>query len=589
LLERRILHDLVVEFPAPGALGTAAFHGWQWYRLPARVSAGLPAAPDLAGKPAIQAELFAQATALTHSPATALPGVAELGRLYHANAYRREAEACWRVLRREQPREARWCYYLADLRRTAGDSAEFSALLTQAVALAPDYGPAWLQLAGLEFKAGSLALAERHYERRLALVPGDPHARLGLAHVAQQNGRADEARRLLGQLVAAVPNFSTGHNLYAELLAAAGDVEGARRHRWLGREAGRFREADDPWLDELQAWCHDFNRLCLLATIAFQTDRSDRAKSLLERAIRLAPDQPLGYELLGGVYRKTGDAARAREALEAGLRAARSVRPSPAHDVALCEAYGELKQPAEALRIAELGLAQAGEPPELHDARGVALAELNRHEDAITAFRAVLAHLPDDVNSNHNLGLSLLALGRPEEASAAFKRALVQQPTSLKSLAVLGRAELQAGRLDAAGEYLQPLYESHSEVPEVRRLFAQWRLASGALAERKNDGAGAEAHYRAGVALAPDHAELHVSLGVLLLTQGRVEAARPALEAYARLQPANPQSALFLGQVYLQLGRRDEARRILSAGEQLALRAGQATTAAHFREMLRSL
>jgi cytochrome c-type biogenesis protein CcmH/NrfG len=56
-----------------------------------------------------------------------------------------------------------------------------------------------------------------------------------------------------------------------------------------------------------------------------------------------------------------------------------------------------------------------------------------------------------------------------------------------------------------------------------------------------------------------------------------------------KFQPNDPQSSLFLGQVYAQLGRAEEARRILTEGEQLATRAGQTTTAAHFREMLQGL
>lgn len=576
---------------ACAALASVAFFAWWYVRTtaPERVLATLPALPDLTGKPAIQAELFAKATALARSPGRALEGVAELGRLHHANGYLREAEKCWRILRAEQPREPRWSYYLADLRRTSGDQAEFAALLAETVALAPDYSPAWLQLAGLEFKTGRTDLAATHYARRLTLVPGDPYARLGLARVAQQNSRTDEARRLVAELVRDVPQFSTGHNLLAEMLAAAGDAEGARRHRWLGRETGRFRETEDPWLEALQAWCHDYGRLCLLATIAQQTERGDRGKNLLERAIRLAPDHPPAYELLGGVHRKLGDAAKARDTFEEGLRVAKAASPSPAHYIALSETYGELKQPAEALRVAQLGLAQAGDEVELHDAHGVALAELNRHEEAVAAFRAALARNANDSNSNYNLGLSLLALGRTDEAHAAIKRSLILQPTFLKALSLLGRWELQAGRLAAAGEYLRPLYESHPEIPEVRQMLAQWHLRSGALAEKKNDPPTAEKHYRAGLAADPAQAELHASLGVLCLVQDRVEEARPALEAYHRLQPADPQSSLFLGQAYLRLGRVDEARRILAEGEQLARRAGNATTAAHFREILRSL
>ena len=63
-------------------------------------------------------------------------------------------------------------------------------------------------------------------------------------------------------------------------------------------------------------------------------------------------------------------------------------------------------------------------------------------------------------------------------------------------------------------------------------------------------------------------------------------------EAYAplvRLQPANPKSSLFLGQVYAQIGRVDEAIRLLMEGEQVAQRAGNATTAQYCREIRESL
>ena len=571
------------------ALGTGAFLAWPWYRLPARVEAGLPALPDLTGKPAIQSELLTKAAALTRSRATALDGVAELGRLYHANGYRREAEACWRLLRAEQPRDAHWSYYLADLRRTASDYTELSALLGQTVELAPNYSPAWLWLAGLEFKSGHLDAAERGYQRRLALVPGDPYATLGLARVAQQNGRSDEARRLVEQLVHDAPQFSTGHNLYAEMLAAAGDADGARKQRWFGRETGRFRDADDPWLDALHAWCYDFGRLCVLATIEQQTERGDKGLGLIERAIQLAPDNPAGYELLGGIYRKQGDAAKARDAFEKGLQMAKSARPSPRFYVNLSETYRMLKQPAEALRVVQLGLAQSGDQLELYDALGVALADLGRQEEAVAAFREVLARNPNDSNSNYNLGMSLLVLGRQDEAKAALKRSLILQPSFLKALSLLGRWELETGRYEAAGEYLQPLYESHPEIPEVRQMMAQWRLRSGAIAEQKNDPTSAEKHYREGIAITPDRSDLQARLGVLYLVQGRIEEARTPLEAYHKLQPDDPQSSLFLGQIYLRLGRMDEAKRILTEGEQLARRAGNATTAAHFREILENL
>jgi HemY protein len=446
-----------------------------------------------------------------------------------------------------------------------------------------------LWLADLELKTGQLDVAEQHYQRRLALVPNDPHAILGLARVAQQRGQNDQARKLVEQLVHDAPQLSTGHNLYAEILSAAGDREGAHKQRWLGRETGRFREADDPWLDGLNAWCYDFTRLIVLATIDQQTERGDRGKSLIERAIKLEPGNPVGYEWLGGLYRKLNEPEKARDTFEQGLRTAKGQKPSPMYYVNLSEIYRQLKQPEQALQIVKTGLAQNPGQLELDDALGVALADLNRQQEAIAAFQDVLARSPNDSNSNYNLGMSLLVLGRQEEAHKAFERSLTLQPTFMKALSLLGRWELEAGHLDTAGEYLKALYDSHPDLPEARQMLARWHQLSGEIAEKKNDLAATEKHYRTAASLDPGRAELQVTLGVFYLVHGRVNDALAPLEAFHKLQPKDPQSSLFLGQAYLQLGRINEAKQILTEGEQLAERAGNATTASHFREILQSL
>lgn len=571
------------------ALGCGAAVAWRWYRLPERVQNALPAQPDFSGKPAIFSELVAKAAALARTRAHALEGVEELGRLYHANGYRAAAEACWQLLHREQPRDARWIYFQADLRRAASDYESVTALLNETVKLAPDYSPAWLWRANLELKTGQLDAADRDFQQRLALVPKDSHAILGLARVAQQRGQKDAARKLVEQLVRDAPRLSTGHNLYAEILSAAGDTDGVRKQRWLGRETERFREPDDPWLDGLNAWCYDFTRLCVLAVIDGQTERGDKGKSCIERAMKLEPGNPIGYELLGKFYRKAGDLEKARETFEQGLRVAKDHKPSPMYYVNLSEVYRQLKQPEEALRAVQRGLAENKDQLELYDALGVALADLNRQDEAIAAFREALAHSPNNSTSNYNLGMSLLVLGRQNEAYEAFKRSLILQPTFMKALSLLGRWEMEAGRLDAAADYLKALYESHPDLPEARQMLARWHLLSGQAAEKKNDLADAEKHYAAATGLDPGRAELQVTLGVFYLVHGRVNDALAPLEAFHRLQPNDPQSSLFLGQVYAQLGRAEEARRILTEGEQLATRAGQTTTSAHFREMLQGL
>lgn len=558
-------------------------------RLAERVQGGLPAGPDLAGKPAELVERLAKATAAAKSPTDPLPSVAELGRLYHANGYNREAEACWRLLHTEQPREARWGYYLADLARMASNYDEMATLLAQTVKLAPDYAPAWLQLANLQFKTGQLNLAAHTYQQRLALVPGDPYARLWLARIALQLGQRAEARQLIVQLLKDTPEFSSGHNLYAEMLAAEGDTTGAERQRWLGRETGRFREADDPWLDALQDSCFDYERLCVLGTIEYQTAHGDRGKSLYERAIALRPADPGGYELLASLYAKMNEPAKARDVLEQCLPKLGSAKPTAAYYHCLSKAYRDLKQPAEAVRVARLGLEQRGESLELYSLLGTALSDLGQPGPAIAALQKALALNSNDAESNYNLGLIYLALDRWDDAKAALLRSLTLQPTFPNSLTLLGRLEMEAGRWQAAEKFLRPLYESHPEAPESRHLMANWQLSAGAAAQAKNDLAGAEGHYREGLGLNRDHPDLQASLGVLLLLQGRLADALNPLENYHRLQPDNPQSCLFLGQAYAATGRRDDARRILTEGARIADRAGNTATANNCREILEQL
>ena len=571
------------------ALGVVLVPIWRRHALIARVHAGLPSLPDISGMPVLLAERLKNAQAQAMSPTGALDGVAELGRLYHANSYLREAEACWRLLRTEQPREAHWSYYLADSRRSAADYTEMAALLAETVRLAPDFAPAWLQLADYQLKTGRIEEAGRDYQRRLALRPGDIYGRLGLTRIALLQGRRDEARTLLEQLVKDAPEFSTAHNLYAEMLTEDGDRARASLQRLLGRETTRFRQAEDPWLDGLQDRCFDFERLCVLASIEYQTHHRDRAQAFYERAIKVRPDDGAGYAQLGDMFLRLGEAGKARDLLEQALQHEKGAKPSGIWYVDLSHAYRDLKQPAEAVRVARLGLAQVGDDFELYDALGIALGDSGQHEEAVAALQAAVTRNPDDANANYNLAVALLAVRRLDDAIAALHRSLVLKPTFPDTLALLTRIEMDSGRWQSAAKYLQPLYESHPEMPLAKQLMADWHLRAGLDAQAKNDLGAAERHYRDGAIIAPNNPEAQANLGTLYLVQGRFADAVSPLEAYHRLQPQDPQSSLFLGQAYAATGRREDARRLLTEGLETATRAGNTTTAQHCQEILDQL
>lgn len=582
----------LVIFAACAGLGLGAVQAWRWYSLPVRVEASLPAAPSVDGWPPVLDERIAVATAQALSRGGALAGVAELGRLYHANGFSGEAEACWRLLRAEDPDEARWAHLLVDLRRAAGDYDEMEALLRDVVRLDPRYSAAWLQLGNHLFKTGRLDEAQQALSRRLGLVPADPYARLGLARIAIQGGRHAEARRAIESLVQDQPRFAPAQNLLAELLAAAGDEVGATRHRQLGNIAIRYFEPDDPWLNELTDWCFDAKRLRVLATIEFQIERGDQGVALMERAARLTPGDPDGYAALGDLFIKLGQAAKARDALEECLRLAGAPgakKPAVMVHVNLSHAHRLLKQPADALRVLDRARPLHPQAFELLDELGIVLGDLGRLDDSIAAFRAAIEKNPGDPNANFNLAVALLGLERRAEAYEALHQSLTLKPTFPQSLSLLGRLELEDGRMADAEKHLRLLYASYPNVPEARHMLGQWELITGRAAESRGDKAAAERHYRAGVAVDADNPELQVSLGVLLLVDGRLEQAVAPLEAYRRLQPGAAQSALFLGQVYARLGRVAQARAVLTEGATQAEQAGNKATADFCREILARL
>lgn len=563
---------------------------WRWVVL-TRASSVLPPRPDVSGRPAILGQAIDAAYArltLWRDPADA---VTELGRLYHANGFLAEAEACWRLLAERQPREGRWAYYIADARRQANDYPELERWLKETVRRAPRYAPASLSLGAWYFKTGELLLAIGGYQNCARVSPDAPEPWLGLARVWIQLGQRELARDSLEVMVRNSPDFAPGHNLLAEILAADGKTDRARQHRWLGREAGRYKEPDDPWLMELRSRCHDPARLAVLGTMEFQTQRHDRARELLERAAALAPDDQAIGVLLAELYLKTGDGRRARDTLLSRMNSGKT--PADAFPVGgyatLSEAQQKLGAAGEALATLEAGIGVHPDAGELFRQRGMVLLAVKRTDEAKQAFAAAVTRNAHDAESCFQLALAAFAAAQRKEGSEWLRRTLAAEPSHALALTLMARLELEAGRLDAAWGYLEPLYDHHWGVPQVRQLVARWHGKAGDIASSQREWDRAETYYRAGMDVFADDAELQAGLGVLLITRERFQEAVAPLEAYRRLQPENARSALYLGQTYFVLGRLPEARRVLTEGEQAALHAGQTATARHCREILEQL
>jgi tetratricopeptide (TPR) repeat protein len=127
---------------------------------------------------------------------------------------------------------------------------------------------------------------------------------------------------------------------------------------------------------------------------------------------------------------------------------------------------------------------------------GMALAALNRDQEALAMLDRAIALAPSQLEAIGNRGNVLMKLGRPADALAAFDRALVLAPGFPGALVGRGNA------LSALGRHTEAL-----------------------------------AQYDAVLAVAPAHAEIHVNRGSTLLALGRGGEAAAAYDRALALRP----------------------------------------------------
>ena len=259
------------------------------------------------------------------------------------------------------------------------------------------------------------------------------------ARAVMQNGRPDEAERILRELLAKGPRLPAAlHALGLALMAQrrADDAvapleEAARRQSEQGRpdpvietnlavaldQSGRIAEAL-PWLERAitrqPPFAHAFREL---GALLFSLRRLDQAEAVLKQGLEVAPDLTELWVVLGGIYLDRGDRDNAKLAFARGLVTA------PDHAGAL---YG----------------------------MGAVLMAEGDYARAEQRFRQALAREPD-YQTRLSLGACLLELRRWDEGLASLRAAVELVPRSyamaLKIVTTSGRGRFWLKPSSAAG------------------------------------------------------------------------------------------------------------------------------------------
>lgn len=571
-MQRRLVFICAGLIAVTIGLGGFAFRVWQKQELVSLARAGIPAMPDLSRWP----PEFAAAIRSASWPESEPDLAASLGRLavlYHANGLAAEAQQTLETLRRLQPHSARWAYLLADLKLRENNPTQAEQELRATVRLNPNYAPAWLHLGDLLAGRDAFPEAGDCYAKAAALAPENLRIRFAvLAFQASQGGAAaGDTRNRAAALTKTNPGIKQLHDLLAGLHARAGDAGAAAAERRRAEEAKRYVPNDDPWIDELNEYCFDPNRLGLTGYKLSREWRLPEAEKVFQRAIKLAPTEVALRDSLCHVYELMGRLPEARAVLE---KAVEECPDSPKLRVQLARILRLQQQPEPAAAVIRTALARWPADAEMHQALGLALRDAKNPAAALPEFREAVRLDPTSVEAQYNLGYCLLVAGQRAAARGAVEKALAMRPEYPEALLFLGSLALEERDVRAAEGPVTRLYRLRPDDTDARLLFATLQLLAGGAAEGAGELTRAENHYRAGLEAAPEFVPLVREQGLLALKLNQPAAAAEAFDRYVRLEPADPEGYILWGKSLKAAGRIDEARKIFQRGLEAASRSG---------------
>jgi Flp pilus assembly protein TadD len=220
-------------------------------------------------------------------------------------------------------------------RMSQGRYAEAMSYFERALAKAPQYGYAHVNLAIALTAMGREAEAERHFREALEYQPNVPSLHLFYARWLDQAGRIDEAVRHLEKCVELAPADLDGRHLLLKILAKRGDWAplGDLARRTLEIQPGDASAADSAKIardhaptdtaDPAQAASSPAptpEAYLSQSLVHFQNGRYREALAASDRALQLRPDYAEALNNKCAAYNVLHRYAEARAACERALQ-----------------------------------------------------------------------------------------------------------------------------------------------------------------------------------------------------------------------------------------------------------------------------
>lgn len=394
---------------------------------------------------------------------------------------------------------------------------------------------------------GKYPAAEVFYQRARLLAPAEFRWIFYHALTLSKMGHVDAAVEAFRKAYASNPEDIETRLYLADTLLQVGDVQ--QSHDLFASVTEQFPNRVEGWLG--------------LGKVLNTMGNSSAAVAALRRAAALGPEFGEIHYALALALRASGDNDGSRNAMDTFNNTQHSRLP----------ARDPLVQALNRMNVSDV--------PQV--ARASRLLEDGQLEEAATYFRAAVTTNPANQDAWGGLVDTLIRLGRLDQAGESYRAALAAGISYRRLHLIYGRALMRAQQLDAAHSVI-------GKAIELDPQYAAGLLAMGELELKRNANMAAIEHFRRALVVAPNNRRIHLGLARALNADAQYEEAAALLEPLASDPKADTSYALKeLGFAYYNLGREDEAIKVLQRGRQIVLEANDTNRLRAFDAMLGQL
>lgn len=322
------------------------------------------------------------------------------------------------------------------------------------------------------------------------------------------------------------------------------NAQGCLNLSYALNELHRFDEAEAFARRAAEAMPDSADAHANLARTLIGTRRVEEARTACETALRLNPGSLAARTVLGSIQLESGELSGAIESFEAALG---QNRGNPALLANLGKAYEKQQRFEEAEAHFRMAVELAPETARYYLDLGTVLAARRRFAEAEKVFRLGLEKAPGHLELSRNLVLSLRDQAKFEEAEGLFRELVGRCPKSAALHAQFGLTLLCAERGDDAEAQFRKALELDPEEPDA--LFGKASILNGKREERE-----ALSILQQILIREPDHLDSVRLLVSIHAKRKEINEARRWLQYLSRSERENPESLLFVGRTYADLG-----------------------------------